>query len=108
MNNINNLQIYGSVSIVTIPSGATVFIDDIEQTSTTPALIEDIPVGVHTYRLTLAGYIDIIGVMYIEPDKTYNVFTTMEQPISRTFIFGAFASLLAGITLYLFTKNNVS
>lgn len=72
--NIYPLQISGSLIIVTDPSGATVYIDDIIKTvtidgitmpDTTPIIIDGLSEGHHTYKLTLSGYKDIDGVFEI-------------------------------------------
>lgn len=69
----------GSISIMTSPSGAKIFIDGQERLETTPAFI-DIPVGTHTYKLTYPGHIDEDGLIFIEEGKTYDIFLIMKQP----------------------------
>ncbi len=44
-----------SVHIVSAPSGATIYIDDIIQPDVTPATISGLTSGLHTYRLTRDG-----------------------------------------------------
>lgn len=96
----------GSLLITSVPSKAKIFIDE-EQISTTPAFIENIPVGIHSYRLVRPGYIDIMGIVYIEQDQIRDVFLKMEGLISREFIVAAAASLTAGIIVYLFTRRRI-
>lgn len=69
----------GSAHIVSVPAGAKIFIDykgDIGLV--TPTLIPNIPVGVHTYKLTYPGYIDVDGILFIEYNKIYELSIIME------------------------------
>ncbi len=47
----------GQLSIISIPSGADIFIDGIKQLDTTP-FITTLPIGQYIYRLVCSGYID--------------------------------------------------
>lgn len=72
----------GSAHIVSIPTGAKIFIDYIGDTGlVTPAVIPDIPTGVHTYRLTYPGYTDVDGLLFINVNETYEVSVIMEISI---------------------------
>lgn len=70
----------GSAYIVSIPNGAKIYIDNIEQAGvTTPATINNIPSAPfeHTYKLVKSGYVDIEGLLFITTGQTYNVTVTM-------------------------------
>ncbi len=73
-------QDVGSAHIVSIPDGAKVYIDGIEQVGvTTPATINNIPSVPfeYTYKLIKPGYIDSEGSLFITAGQTYNVTVTM-------------------------------
>lgn len=97
----------GSLSIVTVPGGADIYIDGVKQPDKTPAII-DLPVDQHIYRLTYPGYIDEEGIVYIQEGQTYDLFISMHKSlvIRDVLIYGFMASLMAGITLYLLTRRN--
>lgn len=99
-------QLTGSLSIVSIPGGAKIFIDGEEQTVTTPALI-DLPICQNTYKLVKQGYIDVEGIVTIIEEQTYDLFLTMQKSliIGDILIYWFIASITAGITLYLLTKR---
>jgi hypothetical protein len=101
------LQPTGSLSIVTIPGGADIYIDGIKQSDKTPAII-DIPIGQHIYRLTYFGYIDEEGMVPIQEGQTYDLFVTMQESvvIKDVLLYGFLASFAAGITLYLLTRRS--
>lgn len=83
------LQVSGSLIIVTNPSGATVYIDNIIRTmtidgitmpDTTPIIIDELSEGYHTYRLALSGYKDIDGIFEISSTiPSYYISRTFEQ-----------------------------
>lgn len=74
---INEIEVYGiangSLNISSTPSGAEIFIDNIDKGATTQAIISGITPGEHAYKLTLAGgYYDVIGTFNInEATTTY-------------------------------------
>lgn len=77
---IQQAQNVGSAYIVSIPSGAKIYIDNIEQVGiTTPATINNIPSTPyeHTYKLVKSGYIDAEELLFITAGQTYNVTVTM-------------------------------
>lgn len=51
----------GNLSISSTPQGAEIFIDNVDQGVTTPATIEALPPGAHTYKLTKTDYYDSTG-----------------------------------------------
>lgn len=83
----------GSAQIITDPPGATIFIDDIRQQIsgidvTTPAIIDHIlctdPINKpNKFKLTLPGYRDEEGILYITslnvPENPYSLNIPMER-----------------------------
>lgn len=77
---IQQVQDVGSAYIVSVPSGAKIYIDNVEQVGiTTPATINNIPSTPyeHTYKLVKHGYIDIEGLLFITTGQRYNMTVTM-------------------------------
>lgn len=103
--NVRPLQAFGSVRIVTFPVGANIFIDNILQQPTTPAVINNLPSGSHTYKLTLPGYLTVEGSIVIIPGQTLDLTIVIEsQPRDITgLLLASFAIGLLG--LYLFTRR---
>jgi hypothetical protein len=56
--NLINSTTTGGLNIDSIPSGANIFIDEIDRKLTTPAIISDLSPGQHRYKLSLQGYED--------------------------------------------------
>jgi len=96
----------GQLSIVSIPSGADIFIDGIKQSGVTPS-ITTLSIGQHIYRLICPGYIDEEGMVFIQEEQTYDLFVTMHKSfdIRDEIIYGFIASLAAGVVLYLLIKD---
>ena len=93
---IQQAQDVGSSYIVSIPSGAKIYIDNVEQAGViTPARIDNIPSipTEHTYKLIKPGYIDIEGLLFITTGQTYNITVTMCKAPSNMW------SLLLGLAL---------
>jgi hypothetical protein len=65
--------IKGSISFTSFPTGALIYIDNVLQIEVTPATINNIVVGTHTYRLTLAGFNDYTGTASVLENHTTNV-----------------------------------
>lgn len=63
----------GSVIFTSQPAGAEVFMDGMDQGIPASALITDVPAGVHTYTLKLAGYNDYTGTVNILESQTAGV-----------------------------------
>ena len=99
-------EITGQLSIVSIPSGANIFIDGIKQSDTTP-FITTLPIGQHVYRLICPGYVDDDGMVFIQDGQTYDLFITMHKDfdVRDEIIYGFIASLTAGIVLYLLVRD---
>ena len=77
---IQQAQDVGSAYIVSIPSGAKIYIDNVEQVGiVTPATINNIPSTPyeHTYKLVKPGYMDAEGLLFIITGQIYNTTVTM-------------------------------
>jgi hypothetical protein len=66
----------GSVSVYSSPLGASVLIDG-RYFGTTPANLTDIPSGNHIIRLSLSGYYDYEGTIYVIPGQTTHAYGTL-------------------------------
>ena len=66
----------GSVSVYSSPLGASVLIDG-RYYGTTPANLTDIPSGNHIIRLSLSGYYDYEGTIYVIPGQTTYAYGTL-------------------------------
>lgn len=98
---VQQTQGVGSAYIVSIPSGAKIYIDNVEQVGiTTPATINNIPStpSEHTYKLIKPGYIDSEGLLFITTGQTYNVVATIYNIPSSIWAFLIGAAII-GILL---------
>jgi hypothetical protein len=66
----------GSVAVYSSPLGASVLIDG-KYYGTTPANLTDIPAGNHIIRLSLSGYYDYEGTIYVIPGQTSHAYGTL-------------------------------
>jgi hypothetical protein len=66
----------GSVAVYSSPLGASVLIDG-RYYGTTPANLTDIPSGNHIIRLSLSGYYDYEGTIYVIPGQTTHAYGTL-------------------------------
>jgi len=66
----------GSVSVYSSPLGASVLIDG-RYYGTTPANLTDISSGNHIIRLSLSGYYDYEGTIYVIPGQTNHAYGTL-------------------------------
>jgi hypothetical protein len=66
----------GSVSVYSSPLGASVLIDG-RYYGTTPANLTDISSGNHIIRLSLSGYYDYEGTIYVIPGQTTYAYGTL-------------------------------
>ena len=71
----------GSVNVYSSPAGASILIDGI-YSGTTPNTVNGVPAGNHILRLTLSGYNDYEGSIYIIPGEAAQGYGTL-QPISK-------------------------
>lgn len=73
---ITTLQLPGNVTVHSSPPGASILIDGIFA-GTTPFTVSGLNQGNHILRLTLSGYYDYEGTIYIIPGQTTNAFGTL-------------------------------
>jgi hypothetical protein len=71
----------GNVMIYSSPTGARILIDGFS-CGTTPGNVNGVPAGNHILRLTLSGYYDYEGSIYIVPGQTAQGYGTL-QPMSQ-------------------------
>jgi hypothetical protein len=71
----------GSVNVYSSPAGASILIDGI-YSGTTPKTVNGVPAGNHILRLTLSGYNDYEGSIYVIPGQPAQGYGTL-QPMSR-------------------------
>ncbi len=71
------LPTVGNANFTSSPSGARIYIDNVDTTYTTPATVQNITAGSHTYKLTLTGYQDATGQFDVTAGQT-----TMVPPIT--------------------------
>ena len=70
----------GNISVASSPFGASILIDGIYY-GNTPGNITGIPGGNHIIRLTMSGYFDYEGTIYVIPGQATNAFGTL-PPLS--------------------------
>jgi hypothetical protein len=66
----------GNVTVHSSPLGASILIDGV-YVGTTPTTVTDITPGNHIIRLTLSGYYDYEGTIYVIAGKTASAFGTL-------------------------------
>jgi len=71
----------GSVMVYSSPTGASILIDGVYM-GTTPGSVTGVPAGNHILRLSLSGYYDYEGSIYIVPGQTAQGYGTL-QPLNR-------------------------
>jgi hypothetical protein len=77
----------GSVNVYSSPTGASILIDGI-YTGTTPKTVTGVPAGNHILRLTMSGYHDYEGSIYVVAGQTAQGYGTL-QPVSGQFVSAA-------------------
>ncbi len=73
---IPSQPVTGNVTVHSSPPGASILIDGVYG-GTTPTTVADITPGNHIIRLTLSGYYDYEGTIYIIAGKTASAFGTL-------------------------------
>lgn len=63
----------GNIDITSIPTGAEVFIDGVDQKVTTPVVIKEVLVGIRKVTLKLTGWNDYNQDVEVKADQTVNV-----------------------------------
>ena len=71
----------GSVTVHSSPTGASILIDGV-YFGTTPGNVNGVPAGNHILRLTLSGYYDYEGSIYVVPGQANQGYGTL-QPMSQ-------------------------
>lgn len=69
---------YGSLNVISTPSGASIFLDCVDTKEVTSAWFSYIPVGKHNLRLKLEHYNDWIEEITIEENKQTQVVAELE------------------------------
>lgn len=73
------IVIPGTVNMTSTPSGAKIYMDDIDTGQITPATITNLSVGSHTYKLTYSGYYDKTGSFLISAGQMLNIDVNLIQ-----------------------------
>ncbi len=89
----------GSISFVSTPSGADIYLDGTLQTSKTPSTITSVSAGSHTYTLRLTGYNDATGTVTVVAGQTASVSVTLTLVATTGSI--SFSSTPSGANIYL-------
>ncbi|MFA5267351.1 MAG: PEGA domain-containing protein [Methanoregula sp.] len=71
----------GNVMVYSSPTGASILIDGV-YCGTTPGNVNAVPAGNHILRLTMSGYYDYEGSLYVIPGQTNQGYGTL-QPMSQ-------------------------
>ena len=69
----------GKISTLTNPSGASVYLDGVLQTQTTPSLITNVSVGQHTITFTKTGYASYTQTINVLYNQTTTISVTLIQ-----------------------------
>lgn len=96
MNILMDIDENGSVSFVSYPQGAEIFMDGVDQVIKTPAIVTDVPAGGHEYVLKLAGYKDSQGSTIVLEGATSGVTVNLIPASDNGLIAGA-ALMGAGV-----------
>ena len=73
----------GTLDVSSVPLGAKIFIDGVDQAKVTRSVIQNIPAGSHSLRLTLSGYLDYTTTFTITGGQTTTLNPTL-TPVSPT------------------------
>lgn len=77
---VSLVPVEGCVYFTSIPPGARIFIDDVERSGIkTPALVCSLNIGSHVYKLTLAGYDDVIDTIVLGAGSGLIIKKTLRQ-----------------------------
>ena len=85
----------GCIYFITSVPGAKIFVDDADTGQVTPALICGLSLGIHTYRLVLAGYYEAGGAIPLTPGQG----ATIIAPLNTIPKEGVGAGTILGLTL---------
>ena len=78
---VTETETTGSVMVYSSPAGASILIDGV-YVGTTPGNVNGVPAGNHILRLSLSGYYDYEGSIYIVPGQTTQGYGTL-QPMNQ-------------------------
>ena len=78
---VTETETTGSVMVYSSPAGASILIDGI-YVGTTPGNVNGVPAGNHILRLSLSGYYDYEGSIYVVPGQTAQGYGTL-QPMRQ-------------------------
>lgn len=78
----------GSVSFVSYPPGAEIFMDGVDQEVKTPVIVTNVPAGSHAYILKLAGYMDYQGIITVLESQTAGAADNLIPVSSRGWLVG--------------------
>ena len=87
----------GCILFSTVPAGAKVIVDGTDTGKITPALICGLSIGQHTYRLSLAGYLESSGSVELAAGQGTKVTITLEKKFGSI----SFASTPSGAQVFL-------
>lgn len=87
----------GCILFSTVPAGAKVIVDGTDTGKITPALICGLSIGPHTYRLSLAGYLDSSGNVELTSGQGTKVTVTLDKKFGSI----SFASTPSGAQVFL-------
>ena len=96
---ISRTLTFGSASFTSSPSGARIWIDDIDQGVNTPNTISGITTGSHNYTLKLTGYQDTSGSFSVTTESTTTV------PLVTFLASAYFTSTPTGATIWIDDVN---
>lgn len=98
--NLIAVQTYGTISVRSSPSGASVYLDGSYQ-GTTPMTISGVVKGAHTIELQKSGYYEWSGTVTVNEGQTTTVSRTLTQIQSPTTGTIAVSSTPGGAYIYL-------
>ena len=74
----------GSLRVESQPSGATVYLDSVRQSATTPIIIKGVPAGNHTVQVQKSGYKSVIRTASVAAGKTKIVSVSLSPSTPST------------------------
>jgi hypothetical protein len=92
---IDNVKLFdvvptiGSIEFSSTPTGAKIFIDEIDTGLSAPTTISNLTAGPHTYRLSKFAYFDSIGTIDIIPNTTITISVTMTPMVTTCQVFSS-------------------
>jgi hypothetical protein len=97
----------GSVKIFSSPEGASILIDGV-YVGTTPGTVNGVLAGNHILRLTLSGYYDYEGSIYIVPGQTNQGYGTLQPMNQVTAAHTAIPTVIVPVIVPVVTATNNS